>query len=220
MDNNHNNGNSCKIGIPSVENDYPELSSDFTLKSSSNNALNHLNNSGNMVAASPLNKSQIISRRLKLDLRNESDVAIAGIRNWNRPNSAATGQSVTLYERHPHTAEHAGNPIADTFAVVARKNSAILVLGDGVNWGSKAALASRCAVYGCMDYLNAAIFGMPKAAGQFSTHDVFNYLLRSFHAAHTLILQEEAQLTTLTACVVLPVQSEDEGKIFFDQSIL
>jgi hypothetical protein len=36
----------------------------------------------------------------------------------------------------------AGNPIADTFAVVARKNSAILVLGDGVNWGSKAALGN------------------------------------------------------------------------------
>ena len=35
-----------------------------------------------------------------------------------------------------------GNPIADTFAVVARKNSAILVLGDGVNWGSKAALGN------------------------------------------------------------------------------
>ena len=38
-----------------------------------------------------------------------------GIRNWNRPNSAATGQSVTLYERHPHTAENAGNPIAGNF---------------------------------------------------------------------------------------------------------
>ena len=87
---------------------------------------------------------------------------------------------------------------------MARKNSSIIVLGDGVNWGSKAALASRCAVYGCMDYLNAAIFGMAKPEG-FSTQDVFNYLLRSFHAAHSLILQEEGQLTTLTACVVLPV---------------
>ena len=53
---------------------------------------------------------------------------------------------MTLYERHPHTAEYAGSPIADTFAIVARKNSAILVLGDGVNWGTKPALASRCAV--------------------------------------------------------------------------
>ena len=50
-----------------------------------------------------------------MDLRNESDIAIAGIRHWNRPNSAATGQSVTLYERHPHTAEHAGNPIGKDF---------------------------------------------------------------------------------------------------------
>ena len=100
--------------------------------------------------------------------------------------------------------------------MVARKNSSILVLGDGVNWGSKAALASRCAVYGCMEYLNTAIFGMAKPDG-ITTQDVFNYLLRSFHAAHSLILQEEAQLTTLTACVVIPVvepeQSDQEGII-------
>ena len=90
------------------------------------------------------------------------------------------------------------------------------MLGDGVNWGSKAALASRCAVYGCMEYLNTAIFGMAKPDG-ITTQDVFNYLLRSFHAAHSLILQEEAQLTTLTACVVIPVvepeQSDQEGII-------
>ena len=66
---------------------------------------------------------------------------------------------------------------------VARKNSAIMVLGDGVNWGSKAALASRCAVFGCMEYLNTAIFGIDKPEG-ITTQDVFNYLLRSFHAAH------------------------------------
>ena len=84
--------------------------------------------------------------------------SIVGVQHWNRPNNAATGQAMTLYERHPHTAENAGNPIADTFAVVARKNSAILVLGDGVNWGAKAALASRCAVHGCMEHLNSALF--------------------------------------------------------------
>ena len=44
---------------------------------------------------------------------------VAGIRHWNRPNNAATGQSVTLYERHPHTAEHAASPIADSFALVS-----------------------------------------------------------------------------------------------------
>ena len=83
----------------------------FNLPSSlQSNSLNSLKGQSpqTLQAASPLNKSQIISRRLKLDLRNECDAAIAGIRNWNRPNSAATGQSVTLYERHPYTAEHAG----------------------------------------------------------------------------------------------------------------
>jgi len=199
------------VVIPSVESDYPELTSEFALKSNSNMTSNSLQQDSTIpLVASPLNKSQIISRRLKLDLRNECDVPIAGIRNWNRPNSAATGTSVTLYERHPHTAEHAGNPIADTFAVVARKNSAIMVLGDGVNWGSKAALASRCAVYGCMDYLNNAIFGLANGEG-LTTQDVFNYLLRSFHAAHSLILQEEALLTTLTACVVIPILSQEDS---------
>ena len=64
-----------------------------------------------------------------------------------------------------------------------------------------------------MDYLNTAIFGMAKPDG-ITSQDVFNYLLRSFHAAHSLILQEEAQLTTLTACVVIPVvdsENPDEG---------
>ena len=71
-----------------------------------------------------------------------------------------------VYLPFQYTAENAGNPIADTFAVVARKNSAILVLADGVNWGNKAALAARCAVSGCVEYLNTALFGDAAAAGQ------------------------------------------------------
>ena len=62
----------------------------------------------------------------------------------------------SLYEVNPLTGQAAGSPIADTFAVVARKNSALLVLGDGVNWGARAALASRSAVHGAVDYLNQA----------------------------------------------------------------
>ena len=48
--------------------------------------------------------------------------------------------------------------------------------------------------------------------GYITLQEVFQCLLRSFHAAHSLILQEEAQLTTLTAVVVLPV-SDREGKV-------
>lgn len=51
-----------------------------------------------------------------------------------------------------------GDPIADSFAVCVRENSAIIALADGVNWGEKACLASRCAVFGCMDYLNKALY--------------------------------------------------------------
>ena len=121
-----------------------------------------------------------MTRRLKLDRRNDCETVFAGVQNWNRPNNAATGQAVTLYERHPHTAEHAGSPIADTFAVVARKNSAIMVLGDGVNWGPGAAMASRCAVYGCMEHLNTALFD--NSNSKLLTSQVIFAKLKCLHA--------------------------------------
>lgn len=62
-----------------------------------------------------------------------------------------------------------------------------MCLADGVNWGVKASLAARAAVHGCVEYLNKALFSWPVG----STTDVFVALLRSFHAAHNMILQEE-----------------------------
>jgi hypothetical protein len=56
------------------------------------------------------------------------------------------------------TRQNAGDPIADSFAIVARENSAILVLADGVNWGEKAKVASRSAVHGCVEYLNKVLY--------------------------------------------------------------
>ena len=159
---------------------------------------------------SHMNDTTHIEAKLKIDLKDDISSNIAGIRYWNRPNSSAFGLSDTLYEKHPWTGIAAGSPIADTFAVVARKNSAILVLGDGVNWGPRAALASRAAVHGAMEYLNQALFSVARSR-TLTTQDVFQILLRSFHAAHCLILEEEAMLTTLTAAVVLPTTSE-KGK--------
>ena len=86
-----------------------------------------------------------------------------GVREIQKPNIIRLQQNAKCFFQY--TAENAGNPIADTFAVVARKNSAILALADGVNWGNKAALAARCAVSGCVEYLNTAIFGDAAAAG-------------------------------------------------------
>lgn len=67
------------------------------------------------------------------------------------------------------------------------QDSAVMCLADGVNWGVKASLAARAAVHGCVEYLNKALFSWPVG----STTDVFVALLRSFHAAHSMILQEE-----------------------------
>ncbi|XP_067136873.1 PP2C-like domain-containing protein CG9801 isoform X1 [Centruroides vittatus] len=133
---------------------------------------------------------------------------IAGIKNWNRPSDYAYGIATTLYECHPVTRENAGDPIADSFAVCMRENSAILALADGVNWGEKSCLAARCAVHGCMDYLNKALY---REGGTIETTlDIFVCLLRSFHAAHNLILQENGMLTTLCAAVVCQLKNSDK----------
>jgi len=44
--------------------------------------------------------------------------------------------------------------VADSFALCARDNNAVLIVADGVNWGEKSRLASRCAVYGSMQHIN------------------------------------------------------------------
>ncbi|XP_071528606.1 uncharacterized protein [Panulirus ornatus] len=143
------------------------------------------------------------------DLKRSETEEIAGLVNWNRPHRRAYGLSTTLYERHPITSERAGNPIADAFGVVAREDSAILALADGVNWGEKASIAARCAVHGCLHHLNTALYS-PAASPPETTTDIFVALLRSFHAAHSLILQEDGMLTTLTAAVVAPLANKDQ----------
>ncbi|UYV60493.1 hypothetical protein LAZ67_1001321 [Cordylochernes scorpioides] len=103
-----------------------------------------------------------------------------------------------------------GDPVADTFGLCVRENSAVLVLADGVNWGPKSRLASQCAVRGCMDYLNRCLYQEHGSRRMQNTQDIFVCLLRSFSAAHTLILQEEGELTTLCAAVVCPVRHSSQ----------
>ncbi|GFX45559.1 PP2C-like domain-containing protein CG9801 [Trichonephila clavipes] len=96
---------------------------------------------------------------------------IAGIKDWFSPCESAYGIATTLYECHPVTKENAGNPIADAFAVVMRENSALLVLADGVNWGEKSCLAARCAIHGCVNYLNKVLYR--EGAGDITTLSAF-----------------------------------------------
>ncbi|KAL0277126.1 UNVERIFIED_CONTAM: hypothetical protein PYX00_004513 [Menopon gallinae] len=135
---------------------------------------------------------------------------IAGIPNWNRPHKRAFGLATTLYEKNPLTNQHTGNPIADCFSIVARENSAVLALADGVNWGEKSCIAARSAVHGCTEYLNKTLFNSYATTKVCSTTDVFVSLLRSFYMAHSMILQAEGMLTTLTVAVVLPLAATNK----------
>lgn len=64
-----------------------------------------------------------------------SNVTIAGVTDWFNPHENAYGIATTLYEKNPTNNTNNGEPIADCFGIVARPNSAILALADGVNWG-------------------------------------------------------------------------------------
>ncbi|XP_014485550.1 PREDICTED: PP2C-like domain-containing protein CG9801 isoform X2 [Dinoponera quadriceps] len=136
-----------------------------------------------------------------------SNVTIAGVADWCNPHENAYGIATTLYEKNPTNDTNNGEPIADCFGIVARPNSAILALADGVNWGTKASIAARSAVHGSIEYLNRALFCPSISSETTTTRDVFIALLRSFHAAHSLILQEQGMLTTLTVCTILPLPS-------------
>lgn len=71
--------------------------------------------------------------------------------------------------------------------------------------GTKASIAARSAVHGSIEYLNQVLFCPSINSEMTTTKDVFIALLRSFHAAHSLILQEQGMLTTLTVCTILPL---------------
>lgn len=75
--------------------------------------------------------------------------------------------------------------------------------------GAKASIAARSAVHGSIEYLNRALFCPSISSETITTRDVFIALLRSFHAAHSLILQEQGMLTTLTVCTILPLPSSN-----------
>ena len=120
------------------------------------------------------------------------------------------GCSISLYEKNPITNEHAGSPIADCYGLVARSNSAVLAMADGVNWGEKARLASCAAVQASLDYLTKALLRPTCIAT--NTSEVFVSLLRSFWEAQDFILEVNGHLTTLTVCVILPLSAEGANK--------
>lgn len=90
---------------------------------------------------------------------NEKNDLIADVTHWNAPSSFEHGHgiAISLYEKNPILNEHAGSPIADCFGMVARRNSCVMIMADGVNWGEKARLASCAAVQASVEYLTRAL---------------------------------------------------------------
>ncbi|KAF5306578.1 hypothetical protein FQR65_LT07305 [Abscondita terminalis] len=140
---------------------------------------------------------------------------------WNKKSDYVYGISKSLYDKNQITKQCNGDPIADCFGIIARNDSAILAVADGVNWGEKASVAAKSAVHGCLHYLDKTIFNDTKPFDDLdavqksdpilnphrisNTRDVFVCLLRAFNCAHDLILENEGMLTTLTVAVVLPL---------------
>ncbi|KAI4454752.1 tipa [Holotrichia oblita] len=145
---------------------------------------------------------------------------------WQKHSDYVYGLSDSLYDKNQITNIKNGDPIADCFGVITRKDSAILAVADGVNWGEKACIAAKSAIHGCLHYLNKTIFNDTKPfenliktdskdikfetplheAHIVNTQEVFVCLLRAFNCAHDLILENNGMLTTLTVAVVLPLK--------------
>ncbi|GFO20382.1 Pp2c-like domain-containing protein cg9801 [Plakobranchus ocellatus] len=136
---------------------------------------------------------------------------VAGIRDWNQRLQQAYGIGISLYEQHPISGKISGEPIADSFAICARKNNTILMVADGVNWGEKSRLAARCAMYGAMKYLNYKIFERNHKPE--NTQDVVRLLRKALDEAHRAIIAKDGGLTTLCLCMVCPVDNSDEHAV-------
>lgn len=111
--------------------------------------------------------------------------------------------ATSLYETLP-SGQYAGDPVADSLAIVTRENCAILALADGVSWGPKSKLASNCSVYGSTTYLCNHINECT------STKEVFTCILKAFEHAQACIVEEDATLTTLCVAVVIQLQERDK----------
>jgi hypothetical protein len=145
------------------------------------------------------------------DEENNETELIADVTHWNAPSSGdhGYGTAISLYEKNLITNEHTGNPIADCYAMISRRDNCVMALADGVNWGEKARLASCAAIQGSIEYLSRALFSSTNVAK--TTNEVFVSLLRSFWSAQDFILEVNGHLTTLSVVVILPISDNDEA---------
>ncbi|KAI6645678.1 hypothetical protein LOD99_12941 [Oopsacas minuta] len=126
-----------------------------------------------------------------------------GIHWGQKWNQNAYGVAVSLYEEDKTKGRTVGEPIADVFGVVRRKNCSFMALADGCGWGVKPRLAARSAVRAALDHLNSKLQEMR------STHKICKIMIDAMFEAQQLILDNDATLTTLLITVVCPMKSEN-----------
>lgn len=118
----------------------------------------------------------------------------------------AYGHSTSLYDSIPDSTAgaKAGDPIADTFALLSYDGLTLMVVADGVNWGEPAKRAARGAVLGAVGHVQRSLAGViSQGSGSHPTSEsVFQMLLEALGPAQKLILSQAGTLTTLVMTVV------------------
>lgn len=122
-------------------------------------------------SSSTSNPAQKSTNTNGIDSSSWESLEKSGIDKFNVYHHRAYGIACSLYENNPNTSTTVGDPIADVFAILARKNSSIMALSDGVNWGPRSRLAARCAVRACVNHINKHLFQAENPPT--TTHDVF-----------------------------------------------
>ncbi|RNA45124.1 hypothetical protein BpHYR1_033034 [Brachionus plicatilis] len=133
-----------------------------------------------------------------------------GITKFNSYHHKSYGIACSLYENNLTNNTTVGDPIADVYAIMTRKNSSVLILADGVNWGPRSRLAARCAVRASMNHLNKFLYSKKNL----TTHDIFKIMCRSFDSAQDFILQRKAAVTTLCCCVVVKLKDPSQNSLW------
>lgn len=133
-----------------------------------------------------------------------------GIKDFNVYHHKSYGIACSLYENNLSNNTTVGDPIADVYAIMTRKNSSVLILADGVNWGPRSRLAARCAVRASMNHINKFLY----LKKNLTTHEIFKIMCRSFDSAHEFILQRKAAVTTLCCCVVVKLKDQSQNSLW------
>lgn len=151
-------------------------------------------------------RTQIIKCSNQRISRSSTFFFFLDVKDWHQRKDFADGLATSLYEKtsaDENEKKLIGDPVADSLAIVTRKDSCILALADGVSWGQKSKLASTCSVYGSVKYINDNLHECK------NTKDVFRCILNGFEKAQACIVSEQATMTTLCVAVVVPLHEKD-----------